>query len=171
MDQIMKKVIRYIIGVLIVLVFQISVVNFGNLFSIYFNLPLVLLVYISHKFGRRSGLIFALTGGLIYDSLVSYSLGFVSLALVFVALIISELRTYIYKDNLSLYIFYMVLVNIIYGLVIFMVAYFISLNVSFGQLRSYIFSDIAIANIVVIGLIHQVYKLKEDLIQVFNLER
>lgn len=162
----MSKYIKLAFTSLIVIILQISLFNNFTIFGRNINLILMYLIFYSQLYGKKTGLIISIINGLVYDILLSSSVGLKTLGFVLSAYIIGYFSEYIFSDKILVSIFYGIIATLIYKLSTGIIYYFLAYNFTWRELTGYIFNLEIILNVlmyITISEINNKYQKKRRL--------
>lgn len=131
---------RYYFYVYLILVIQISLINNGLLFSIYPNILLVYVAFVSQKLTKNASYIIALLSGMFYDVLLSPNFGIRALTFFVIAILINKVSEYIFSENFKSSFLYTSISILVYNTFIHIIYYFLSYKVNFSNILYNYFS-------------------------------
>lgn len=150
-----KKLIykfRYYLYAYFLLIIQLSFVNNGLFFSLYPNLLLIYVSFVSQKFTNKTAYLIALISGILYDVLLSATFGIRALIFFIIALVISKSSEYIFSQNFRTSVFYTLTAVIIYNILLYIIYYFLSYKVYFKEIIYNILSIETLVSIMIFFL-------------------
>lgn len=166
----MNKILKSFMVVILLIVIQISILNNIKIGMQTGNLLLMYVVYVSQKEGKYSGVIIGMILGLIYDTLLSNSLGVRAISFSMIGYFIGIVSDYLYLENSFVLSIYAIISTVIHKLILSLVYFFQSYEISFYSILTSIVNYELILNIGIILIIYYTEK-KFNFSELFISER
>lgn len=154
----MNRAIRAAIFLSILLIVQLAVVNNLRIGAQTANLLLMYVIYFAQKEGKSSGLLMGLILGLMIDMMLSNSIGIRALSFSVVAYVVAIISEYLFLENSFVLSFFAVFGTIMNKLILNLVYFFQSYDISFSKVIGNTFNFEIVLNI---GVIIAIYYLEK----------
>ncbi len=149
----MNRIVKTLLFTLMIIVLQVSFFNNISIGNQTANILLMYVVYIAQKEGKYSGVAIGLVLGLLYDTLLSNSIGIRAVSFITVGYAIGIVSEYLFLENTIILSIFAIMATILNKFILNLIYFFQSYNITIGSVLGKTFNFEIILNIGVIILI------------------